>query len=558
MKRSWMTFWIVALATVLSARQYEDRWFYVANNLQSDADLQQVEALVQTAGDAQLNGMLFACGVEGYDNWAPKRQERLAHLREFCAAKGVEIIPLIWSIGYGTMLGRNPNYVEGLPCMDIPYVVRGNQARWRPEPNVKLENGDFEMHNGVRFALDGWTEKPGVQSFVDTEVKHGGNASVRLEQFADNPYGHGRICLKVNLQPYRRYRLRLFAKSSGLVPNYGKFMLQFYPKGLGMPSAGVRPQIQATQDWTEYTLSFYSGEFTEGNLYVGMWGGKQGQLWIDDITVESTGISDVIRRGGTPFVVKNAITGQIYEEGRDYEPVEGLKSLNIKDKESLTLKLPASSAIRDGDALLVSYFYPAVANGRQFTTCMSEAAIYEEFRRSAEAIMTALHPRKWFLSMDEIRAGGTCIACEERHTDMAHILGDCITRQCQIIHEVCPEAEIYIWSDMLDVNHNAHDHYFNCKGTYEGVWNLVPKDLIISCWYHAKREKSMAFFQQLGFRTQAAAYYDAESLDTSREWLETCNHTRGCTGIIYTTWQRKYDLMSEFGKMVQNDSAPLD
>ena len=157
--------------------------------------------------------------------------------------------------------------------------------------------------------------------------------------------------------PHRRYRMRVFAKSEGLVPNKGKFILQFYRMNGGQV-ATLKPDIAPTQDWTEYTLTFFSGEESEGRFFVGMWGGEQGKLWIDDVMLEMDGVTDVIRRSGTPFTVKNAQTGQIYEEGKDYGKVEGLKRLSTIAKESIVLDLPEGSAIKDGDELLVSFYQP--------------------------------------------------------------------------------------------------------------------------------------------------------------------------------------------------------
>ena len=553
MKFKWMALALM-FAGLLFAEQYEDRWFYVSRMLNNDKELADVEELVRTAGKVKLNGMLFSCGVEGYDTWIPERKARLAQLKKTCDENGVEIIPIIWSIGYGTMLAHNPNYVEGLPCI-VSYVAKGNKAVVMQEAGLAVENGDFEKHDGDKFPLNGWIDAAGQRSFADTEIKHGGECSVRLENFAVDKHGHGRICLQVPLKPHRRYRMTVWAKSEGLEPNTGKFMLQFYRMN-GAQVASIQPQIAPTQDWKEYSLVFSSGDETEGRIYTGMWGGEQGKLWIDDITLVADGVSDVIRRPGTPFIVKNAKTGQVYEEGKDYGKVEGLKRLSSAPKESIVLDLPDGSAIKDGDELLVSFYQPARAGAWQYSTCMSEPVLYDEFRTSAKAIMEALNPRKWFLSMDEVRAGGTCAACEARHTDMAHILGDCITKQYQIIKEVRPDADVYIWSDMLDPNHNAHDNYYNCKGTFAESWKYIPKDLIISCWYHERRNLSMPFFEGLGFRTQGAAYYDTDNLDSCRNWMETCNNTKNCTGIMYTSWRRKYALLADFGEMVQKESNP--
>ena len=190
------------------------------------------------------------------------------------------------------------------------------------------------------------------------------------ENFDSNKHGHGRICLQVKLMPHRRYRMRVFAKTEGLVPNKSKFMLQFYRMNGGQ-IATLKPDIAPTQDWTEYSLAFFSGDETEGRFFVGMWGGEQGKLWIDDIRLEMDGVTDVIRRPGTPFTVKNAATGQIYEEGKDYGNVEGLKRISTLPKESIVLDLPEGSTIKDGDELLISFYQPVRSTTSQHSMTMA-------------------------------------------------------------------------------------------------------------------------------------------------------------------------------------------
>ena len=70
------------------------------------------------------------------------------------------------------------------------------------------------------------------------------------------------------------------------------------------------------------------------------------------------------------------------------------------------------------------------------------------------------------------------------------------------------------------------------------------------CWYYAKRAESLAHFSGLGFRTLAGAYYDGDTLDNPRGWLEALDGTPGAAGIMYTTWQNKYGLLAEFGDLV--------
>ena len=113
-----------------------------------------------------------------------------------------------------------------------------------------------------------------------------------------------------------------------------------------------------------------------------------------------------------------------------------------------------------------------------------------------------------------------------------------------------PDAAVYAWSDMLDPNHNAHGDYYLVDGDFTGSWEHVPPDLRIVCWHYASRRESLDFFSKLGFRTVAGAYYDGDDLSNSVDWLEALRGTPGAEGIMYTTWQNKYDLLAAFGDLV--------
>jgi hypothetical protein len=192
------------------------------------------------------------------------------------------------------------------------------------------------------------------------------------------------------------------------------------------------------------------------------------------------------------------------------------------------------SRIGAGQALRVSYYHGMAINDGQVTICMSEPKVYDIWRRQAELIQKHLAPERWLLSMDEIRSGGSCEACKARKMTMAQVLGDCLTRQFEMIRSVNPKAEVYVWSDMLDPNHNAHDNYYLVDGDFSGSWKHVPKELRIVCWYYEKRQESLSHFSGLGFKTLAGAYYDADTLENPKGWLEALGRTSGAVGIMYT------------------------
>jgi hypothetical protein len=181
---------------------------------------------------------------------------------------------------------------------------------------------------------------------------------------------------------------------------------------------------------------------------------------------------------------------------------------------------------------------------------MSNPKLYAYWEKQARRLHEIVKYKRFLLAMDEIRNGGGCLSCRKRKTSMAQILGDCVTRQRAIFRRIDPKIEVLIWSDMLDPAHNARADYYGVIGDFTGSWKHVPKDLTIMCWYHRIREKSLAFFSKEGFRTMGAAYYDADDLTNPREWLKSLRATPGAKGIMYTSWQRKYQLLAGFGDLV--------
>lgn len=283
---------------------------------------------------------------------------------------------------------------------------------------------------------------------------------------------------------------------------------------------------------------------------MGVWGGKSGKVWLDDLHMDEVGLLNVLRRPGTPVTVKNEKTGEIYKEGIDYAKIEDPK-LNFRfDHTSPTIHLLPNSHIKDGTVLTVDYYHGMGINNGQVTVCMSEPELYKIWDKQVALIKKVLDPDTYFLSMDEIRCGGACQACQQRRLSMAQILGDCITRQCDIIKKHDPGSKVMIWSDMLDPNHNAHDNYYLVTGDFTGSWNYIPKDLIIACWYYEKRVQSIAHFDSLNYPIFAAAYYEDETLDNPRGWLKALQKAKKPYGIMYTTWQNKFKDLAEFGDIV--------
>jgi len=548
-------FWLLMLAALgpparIEPRVYPYRWVYVSRSLQTDQHVEDIRRIGAIAAQHGLNGLVLAAGLDRLDLQPPAYFERLRRVQEICRELGLELIPIIFSAGYGgSVLAHDRHLAEGLPVREALFVASEQEARLVPDPAPELINGGMEEFDGHRLRGYRLQDQPGEVSFPDTEVCHEGRASLRFENFTANPNGHGRLMQEIAVRPYRCYRVSFWLKTEELAPP-GAFRLQV----LGADGRALAPwnaAAPATTDWRRFVWGFNSLDRERVRLYLGVWGGRSGRFWVDDLRVEEVGLLNVLRRPGTPVSVRAEESGFEYEEGRDYAPLADPQLSFRFDHEPPAIRLLPGGRIRPGERLRVDYYHGMAVNDGQVSVCMSEPKLYEIWREQVRLMRQILGPLRFFLlSMDEIRAGGSCLACKRRGLSMAEILGDCITRQFEMLREANPEAEIFVWSDMLDPNHNARAGYYLVDGDYEGSWWYVPQELGIVTWHYAKRRESLAHFSSLGFRTLAGAYYDGDTLENPRGWLEALDETPGATGIMYTTWQNKYDLLAAFGDLV--------
>lgn len=533
----------------LLAAAPEDRFVWVFGwGLQKDSDVTEIAKLLEKAGKSGFNGAVLSAGLDHLSLQDEAYLRRLEAIAQACRKNNLELIPAAFSIGYGGgILSHNRHLAEGLPVEDAPFVAHGGEAKFAPDPAVKMINGGFEEFSGKKLKGFNFYDQPGEVGFLDTQVFHSGKASLRMENFQSNPHGHGRVMQTVKVRPHRSYRVSIWVKTENLKPNAFRFIALSPP-----PVHELAPcefHLPPATDWRKVSYIVNSLDHDTMNLYAGVWGGKAGKFWLDDWTIEEVGPINVLRRPGTPVTVKGE-DGTACEEGRDYAP---LKDPNFKlwdtDRGWPALKLLPGGRIREGQTLRVSWYHPMVINDSQVTVCMGEPEVYDILEKETRLLCERLHPHRVLLNMDEVRMGGTCRACAGKN--MGELLGQCVTRQVEFFRKCNPKIQVYVWSDMLDPHHNAHGDYYLVKGDFTGSWKHVPKDLTIAVWGGKLRPESLKFFSGEGFATLGSCYYDADNLDEVKEWMQLGRSLPGLRGYMYTTWDKKYDLLAPFGEMMR-------
>ncbi len=566
-----------AACCVAGAQQkkiYPDRWLYLNSHFHSDKDLDVTLDLIRTAAQHGLNGIVLP-GMDHLSLASPEYLARLAKVKEVADANHMEVIPEGFGIKYGgAPLKIDKNLAEGLLVKNALFVARGDTASFVADSPARLVNGGFEKYKGNRFTGFTTQDEPGKLTFVDTSVSHSGNASLRIENFGDEKGvkqastvtpldasgqrdlamdGVAKISQVIHVKPYRCYRVTAWVKTEDVMPARLFSIKAFMPdnRDLALYNA-VAPS--PTSGWRKVTTSFNSWYANRIDLTFGVFAGKKGKVWVDDVNVEEIGLMNVIRRDGAPLTVRDEKTGMVYKEGQDFAPISD-PNLDFRWTHPMpSIHLLPGSRIRDGARLRVSYYHGTMIYADQdheIPICPSSAKVREIWKQQFPLIEKYLAPKRYFLDIgDEQRAFNRDESCKRRKMTTAALLGDTAQWLYDQIHAVNPKAQVLGWSDMFDPNHNAVNKYFLVDGSLEGAWKYLPRNMGTMCWYFPIRRDSLGFFSSHGFKTFASAGPDSAALDNPKGWLAVMDTTPGATGIMYTTWNGDFKLVAPFGDLV--------
>lgn len=374
-----------------------------------------------------------------------------------------------------------------------------------------------------------------------------------MQDIGKNSANHCRISQPLKLQPHRQYAISFWVKTENLTPldAEAKVLTSDAQHSISFQTF----HVQKTQDWKQYHLVFNSLDYNEGRLYLGSWSGKSGKLWWDDFKIDEIGLVNVLRRPGCPVTVR-AEDGTTFEEGRDF--------LQIKDPilnpfyayhEQPLIKLPPDTRIQEGARLRVSYYHPIVVYEDRVTGCLTEPTIFNDWRDEVKRVNDLLHPKAFFMSHDELRVMNQCAACQNKKMTPGELLAWNIKLAAQIIRDIRPDAEIWVWSDMFDPMHNAVAHYYAVNGSLAGSWKGLDKDVGIVNWHGGLKGKNCKFFADLGLKQVLSGYYDHDDSGSEiTNWLQNTKDISGIVGAMYTTWEDKYGSMNVWAEKAWGSS----
>lgn len=549
-----------ALTTVaMAAPPLDQRWVYLPTNLLVDKNVEQGLAILRRASQSGYNGVVVTDSK--FMRWDQLPDRYLANVRRF--REGVRQLKLaciaaVCPIGYSNdLLSRDPNLAEGLPVVEAPFIARDGKLL-PADDSVQIVNGGFEQGKGNVPAGWSFVDQPGKITFIDGDQPFEGRSSLRMEDIGvhDPQHGNGRACQKLTVRPFRYYHVSAAVKTQDF-ETPGDVRISLIAKG-GPMLNHYEPRIERTQPWKRVDITFNNLESSEVTLYLGVWGGRRGKIWWDDVRIEPAGLVNLLRRDGTPLRATSADGQTVYAEGRDFQGAADPKLGAVPWPgdysawhEPPVITLPAGSRIRNGDKVLLSYYHTAIVHQEQVMCCMAEPKVYEILRWQIQQVHRHLAPDGYFLQHDEIRVQGWDEGCRRSGKTPGELLADNVRRCAALARAEDPGKPVYVWSDMFDPYHNAKKtgHYYLVKGDgpWNGSWQGLDKDIVIVNWNSAagKRADSLEHFARLGSRQILAGYYDGP-VEAIRAWLKDAQQAGGLIGVMYTTWRHQYGELERF------------
>ncbi len=548
-----------ARAAESSATSLEHRWVYLPSNFLVDKNVENAIALLDRAAKAGYNGAVLSDSKFcRWDDLPVQYVRNVRRVRQACRDRKIACIACVCPIGYSNdLLSRDPNLAEGLPVVDARFVASGRRLL-PADDSARLVNGGFEQSNNNMPTGWGFVDQPGRITFIDTTVKFEGRASLRMEDIGlhDPQNGHGRACQTLAVKPFHYYHVSAAVKTQEF-ESAGDVQIAVLAKD-GAALNFYKPHVEKTQDWKRIDITFNSLESSQVNLYLGIWGGRRGKIWWDDVRIEPGGLVNVVRRDGAPLRARSEDRRVVYREGRDFQNARDPKLGMIPWPGGFTawhepplMTLPAGSRIRNGQTVLLSYYHTAIIYDDQVMCCMAEPKLYKLLRWQIEQVHKHLQPDGYFLQHDEIRVQGWDWSCRHSGKTPGELLAENLAECVKLVRAEDPGKPIYVWSDMFDPNHNAQKtgRYYLVKGDgpWYGSWRGLDKDVVVVNWNSAadKRVASLRHFADLGNRQILAGYYDGP-VDAIRGWLKDGRQIPGIIGVMYTTWQQQYRDLEAF------------
>ncbi len=215
-----------------------------------------------------------------------------------------------------------------------------------------------------------------------------------------------------------------------------------------------------------------------------------------------------------------------------------------------TISRTPHSRISDGQKVKISFSYlgPDPFSIYKFRYCRSDPRIHIDgpnnfIWRWCTQPITYLDAKIINLEMDEIRVLGWDKRCLESGKSRSQIFVDDIKYYYDTIKKTAPDAKIFMWSDMIDPNHNAR--IYKTLEAADLIVDYGMSDIIMVPWEHTSARKSINFLVDKGFSVMASVQDQEGDISVAPLWAKLLRDNFKLSdkrfGLMHAPWDYDYD-----------------
>jgi len=209
-----------------------------------------------------------------------------------------------------------------------------------------------------------------------------------------------------------------------------------------------------------------------------------------------------------------------------------------------------NSRIQDGQTVKVTFSYigPDPWSRYKIRYCRSDSRIHIDgpdnfIWRWCTQPVTYLHAKLFNIEMDEVRVFAWDKRCLDSGKSRSQIFADDIKYYYDTIKKKQPQAQIFMWSDMLDPSHNAV--LYKTEGITDILLDYGLNDIVMIPWYDECAKRSIDFFAGKGFSIMAFSQAKQGKFSVAPFWAKLLrdkfSHSDKPYGLMHGTWEYDYD-----------------
>jgi hypothetical protein len=530
-------------------------WYYHHSFLVDGGAVIKSKALIDKAYAAGYTGVVFwdtSFDFMGDDFWPIESEERMKEVMNYARKRHMKAVALSGNVGWSNdLLAVNPNWAEASRIVGAQFTVDASGRKLTLKNSFPgVANSSFES------GKSNWDT--GDKDVGITQNGRGGTSAATVV----DAKGNARLRQKITLKPWRQYHLSLWFKTSGF---QGGSMVEVLDAGSQRIRFNATLPAGGNHEWTQVDYLFNSADSTSADLLLGVWGGSAGIISYDDVLIEETAFVYLEHRAGAPFKLYDpANPATVYREGADYNQVLD-PDMHAPSRPAFhnifhwppTATLPPGNSLKPGQIVAADFYavFPMTSQN-QASVCLTEPGFYKWLGQSAKELKQVLPSGGGvLLSFDEIRQMNSCYACRSRNMTAGQLLASSIEKTTRIYQSILPKSSLFVWGDMFDPHHNAHDDYYYVEGDLAGSWKGLPAEVSIMNWNLDHLTESLTWFsgrdakQPVAHHQMIAGFYDkgAGAAEARKEWKQA-EGIPGITGMMYTTYADDYSQLQSFAE----------